>query len=172
MPVTNMPRPVFYCQCGNHAWTALTLGFITLVSPQDAHFLEERAWRAYQLKSRRAVYAIATQKSIKLHRLILRLNDPTLLGDHENKNGLDNRRPNLRPASRSQNARNVQSHRDSTSRFLGVSWNSKKNSWMAQIYVKGKTKYLGLFKIEEEAARAYDLAASQHAEQFANLNFP
>ena len=79
MPKTNMPRPVFHCQCGNHAWTPLTLGFITIVSPQDAHFLQERAWRAYQVKTRRTVYAVATQKSIKLHRLILGLSDEELI---------------------------------------------------------------------------------------------
>ena len=47
MPTTNMPRPVFHCQCGDHAWAALTRGFITLVSPQDAWLLELRAWSQF-----------------------------------------------------------------------------------------------------------------------------
>lgn len=171
MTFINMPRPVYVCQCGNHAWTNLTHGYVTLVSPQDAHFLEARAWRAFHLKTKRQVYATTSWRSVRLHRIILELpND--LHGDHINGNGLDNRRKNLRAATRSQNAKNCNSHKDASSRYLGVSWDSARNLWIAQIYINKKNTRLGAFKIEEEAARAYDTAATIHHGQFARLNFP
>lgn len=172
MTFIKMPRPVFFCQCGNHAWTALTLGFVTMVSPQDAPLLQERAWRAFQPKSRRQVYATTSWRSIRLHRLILGLTDDGLHGDHENGDGLDNRRPNLRPATRSQNAQNGAPHRDGSSRFRGVFWSNRENRWQAAIFVNGKTRRLGSFRHEEVAARRYDRAAQECFGQFARLNFP
>jgi AP2 domain len=168
----NMPRPVYTCQCGDHAWTALTLGYVTLVSPQDAHLLEKRAWRAFHLKSKRQVYATTSHRSVRLHRVILELTDDAFHGDHINNNGLDNRRPNLRAATRNQNAHNCSSHRDSTSKFLGVSWDKRTKLWISQISIKGRNTKIGSFADEETAARSYDTWARKEYGEFARLNFP
>jgi len=42
--------------------------------------------------------------------------------------------------------------------------------WEAQIKIDGKTKHLGHFKREEDAARAYDEAARQLFGKFALFN--
>src|SRR5262245_3922618 len=34
------------CACGEHAWAVLTRGYVTLVSPEDAHHLRGRKWFA------------------------------------------------------------------------------------------------------------------------------
>ena len=57
-----------------------------------------------------------------------------------------------------------------SSKYRGVCRNRRK--WQAVIWVHGKRKYLGTFKDEESAARAYDVAALHFRGQKAVLNFP
>ena len=42
-----------------------------------------------------------------------------------------------------------------SSRFVGVCWNKRRRKWLAQARSNGKLTYIGLFAIEEDAARAY-----------------
>ena len=93
------------------------------------------------------------------------------VADHINGNKLDNRILNLRFATLSGNARNVASSRGSSSKYLGVSWSKSKGRWYSCITASGKTKSLGRFVSEEDAARAYDAAAKFHYGEFARLNF-
>lgn len=162
MPNTKMPRPVFFCQCGDHAWTALTRGYVTLVSPEDAHFIEWRAWSTLFTRER-CVYARAGG-SLYLHRLILEADET----DHENRNGTDNRRGNLRPCTRQQNLANRR-HRRRKSHFKGAE--KFRNRWRARITVFNKNIQLGTFDTAEKAARAYDTAATKYFGEFAELNF-
>jgi hypothetical protein len=91
------------------------------------------------------------------------------LVDHKNRDGLDNRRGNLRPASKSQNAANAPRRSDSTNQFKGVRPSSGgRPSWVARI----QNRHLGTFPTEEAAALAYDAAARETFGEFAWLNFP
>lgn len=102
------------------------------------------------------------QKNLYAHRVIWALHHgawPEQEIDHINLNRSDNRIRNLREASRSENCRNTPRHFDGSSRFKGVSWNSGRGKWMAQIWIEGGRKYLGLYHSEEEAKQAYERAA-------------
>lgn len=44
--------------------------------------------------------------------------------------------------------------------------------WRAQIWIGGRAKTLGRFASEEDAARAFDVAAKDHHKEKAVLNFP
>lgn len=88
--------------------------------------------------------------------------------DHKNNNTTDNRLSNLREATQQQNIRNSRKRKGCTSRFKGVAF--IRNRWESTISVSGKKKYLGRFKSEESAARAYDNAAVRLFGDFAKLN--
>lgn len=91
--------------------------------------------------------------------------------DHRNGDGLDNRRDNLRYATRARNTANRASVGGS-SRFKGVSWSKRDKIWYANICVNYRTIYLGTYRNEEDAARAYDAAAKKYFGAFARPNFP
>lgn len=91
-------------------------------------------------------YDKITKKPIKM---------TTLLGlldyDHENRNRLDNRRCNLRPATKNDNARNHNKYANNTSGITGVSWRKDMQKWSAYIIVNGKQVHIGYFKNMKDA---------------------
>jgi len=94
-----------------------------------------------------------------------------LFVDHINGDGLDNRRENIRLATKRQNSQNmVRKRPNKTSRFKGVSKSQHHNGWRATIKVNGARIHLGYFKDESDAARAYDAAAIEHFGPFAAPN--
>lgn len=81
---------------------------------------------------------------------------------------------NCRWATRQQQMRNigVRKRKRKNSRFKGVARCTKSmvNPWRATISVNGKPLHLGVYRTEEEAAEAYDVAAKRHYGEFASLN--
>lgn len=90
--------------------------------------------------------------------------------DHINHDTLDNRQTNLREVTPQQNQWNKRPMRGSSSKYKGVGWRSDKNKWDAQIRTNGKRRFLGYYEVEEQAAVAYDKAASELFGEFAWLN--
>ncbi len=92
--------------------------------------------------------------------------------DHANGDILDNRRSNLRAATRSENNSNRQKFSNGTpaSKYKGVQFTHGK--WAASIQKDKERKWLGYFKHEDSAAKAYDIAAKELHGEFAVLNFP
>ena len=106
-----------------------------------------------------------------MHREIVRLEDNKVC-DHINGNGLDNRKANLRPATRAQNGWNrCKSNVKSRSRYKGLSWDSKDKRWEVRISVNGRRIYIGRFQGQIEAAMAYDRAAKKYHGRYAQVNF-
>ena len=73
--------------------------------------------------------------------------------DHINRVRSDNRWPNLRAATRSENLRNTTARSGSSGR-LGVTWHKGAKKWAAQGRLDGRHIHLGLFADLEEAAEA------------------
>jgi hypothetical protein len=79
------------------------------------------------------------------------------LVDHHDGNGANNKRTNLREATRTQNRWNTRRLRKSNSSGkAGVSWNSHNQKWLSQIVVHGKCHENKLF-IDKDKAIAHRL---------------
>lgn len=120
------------------------------------------------------VMAWRGQMALFLHRLIAGAG-PRQRIDHEDGDPLNNRTVNLRFATAAQNRANAGPNRKRgrTSRYKGVSIKSRNgahNQWVAHIHIDGRTRYLGAFATEVEAADAYDRAAEAAWGEFARLN--
>lgn len=151
----------------------LTQGKHAIIDCADAEKILPFRWhfaKGYAKRYRLAHEMPGSQK-IRMHREIL-VTEPGREVDHINRDGLDNRRCNLREASRSQNITNRALLSRNTSGFRGVSWFKPHGLWRARIKVNGSEKDLGYFKDINDAARAYDDAARKYHGDFANLNFP
>ena len=151
------------CECGNHAWAPLTRGHITLVDAQDVGFLIQK-WSALAED-----YPYAFSRLGLLHRMLVSAKRAELV-DHANGWCGDNRRQNLRVATRTQNAQNTRRHSDGRSGVKGVYWHSGLQKWRASINLNGKKTSLGVFVDKIDAARAYDAAAATHFGNFAKTN--
>lgn len=81
--------------------------------------------------------------------------------DHINKSRSDNRIDNLRECDRLQNMQNADTlSARNKSGFIGVA-RHKSGKWRAQIQLKRKQYYLGLFDTVEDAKNAYLIAKSK-----------
>lgn len=91
---------------------------------------------------------------VHLHRFI----HPPALGmvvDHKNQDKLDNRRDNLRDATKSLNALNSKISTTNKSGRKGVSWHRGSGRWRAALWLDGRQIHLGFFDDIELASQAY-----------------
>lgn len=117
------------------------------------------------------IYIDNKRSSIQMHRLIagLKHGDKREV-DHEDHDGLNNQRNNLRLCTNSQNNMNQRKMRGS-SKYKGVCWYKRHKKWLAKIMFDNKLIHLGYFNSQEEAAQMYDKKAKELFGQFAKLNF-
>ena len=147
----------------------LTKGQSTIVDDCDFESLSGHKWCVSKGKGN--FYAARSEdgRTILMHRQII--DAPQGMDvDHINHNGLDNRRFNLRACTRSQNLGNQRKQRNATFKYKGICWEHT-NSWSARICLNYTQIYLGTFKSEFLAAKAYDYAAKRLFGEFAYLNF-
>lgn len=90
--------------------------------------------------------------------------------DHADGNRTNNKIENLRLCTNSQNLQNCKSHKNSTSKYKGVSWVEDRKKWVAQICKNYKQRSLGRFNTEIAAAEAYNREAKSLFGEFARLN--
>ncbi|MGB8227402.1 MAG: AP2/ERF family transcription factor [Sedimentisphaerales bacterium] len=109
-------------------------------------------------------------KTIYMHNEIMEP-PPGFIVDHKDRHSLNNSRSNLRLATKHQNCYNQKKRRGQTSKYKGV-YRDKLGYWRAKIHFDSKIIYLGCYKNEIDAAKAYDEAAKKYHGEFAVLNFP
>ena len=152
----------------------LTQGKFAIIDYADRDRVLAFKWRlgtdGYAIRTRRVGDGPGPHL-IQMHRVVLGTPDG-LDTDHINERKLDNRRENLRVATRSQNKANRGLQANNPSGFRGVRPWKGGPRWQARIKVAGRGRHLGYFANAEDAARAYDAAAKEAFGEYARLNFP
>ncbi len=150
-----------------------TKGESIQIDEEDFPKVSARRWYVVQPDGKKS-YAMSRGrdgKTVYLHRLVMDVGPGEEI-DHKNGDGLDNRKHNLRIATRQQNCANTPPQPSNTSGFKGVYWRKERRSWVALIQVNRRQRYIGSFRSKEDAARAYDRVAHDVFGEFAYLNFP
>jgi hypothetical protein len=132
-----------------------------LIDDQDYELVSKYNWHVCKRPKRYTYYAFThifndkgQRSTLQIGRLILGLKtgDKQQM-DHINRNGLDNRRCNIRICSHQQNQLNRKSW--GKSKYKGVTWNKRNQKWAVQIVRNKIHKFLGYFYSEKQAALAY-----------------
>ncbi len=149
----------------------LTHGKQAIVDASDYFRLSRYKWRVYKAKTG-TLYAVTSRynngRFTSMHAAIVSPKAGFQI-DHVDGDGLNNRRDNLRYATHQQQQFNrKRPNKRNSSGHKGVTWNDKRQRWMAQIGYSGINIYLGLFSNKTQAAAAYDSAAHRlHGEFYA-----
>lgn len=126
--------------------------------------IAQLTWRAQVKPHTTYCVCMISGQEIRLHRLVMDA-FPADLIDHEDGNGLNNVRSNLRVATNEQNAQNRKTNTGRTAK--GVVFHSKSGRWHAHIRHKGVKKHIGSFSTQELAQDAYNAKAKELFGEFA-----
>ncbi len=155
----------------------LTQGKYTIVNVEDFEQLNQYKWH-YSLcdYAKRTVYKTddkgRKQVDIYMHKTVCPAPEGMIV-DHINRNKLDNRSVNLRPATRKQNSWNRKFKKENKkTRYNGISWRKDMGKWRVRLTVNGRRESFGYYANETEAAKAYDRVAKKYRGEYACLNFP
>ena len=166
---TTQPTPIEYREI------PLTKGQVAIVDAADYEALAQHKWCALWIKDTKTFYAIRNlpmvnrkrQGMVLMHREILQAPRGSQV-DHRDGDGLNNRRANIRLATKAQNMWNMKTPASNTSGLKGASYNKRDRTWDSRIKREGRQYCLGSFSTAGEAHAAYVEAAKRLHGEFAN----
>ena len=157
----------------------LTKGKYAIVDDEDYPYLSRFKWQTEFSDKAEGYYAFTNipryhkksgQVKLPMVNLLIK-SEQGLLIYHKNKNTTDNRKENLillAPSVFQQRGRKFK--RPTTSKHKGVCYKHKSKRWEAYITKKPNSYYLGGFKSEKEAAKAYNEKALELYGEYAYQN--
>lgn len=158
---------------GQLAYVPLTQGYEAVIDAADVHLVEGCSWhvqvRDHTVYVIRNDYSTGKQRTIRMHRVLMGKPEGFEV-DHIDGDGLNNRRSNLRVATKAQNQHNQRLARHNTSGFKGVGWHKRVGKWAARITLQGKMRHLGYFGTPEEASAAYASASKNLHGEFGRVS--
>jgi hypothetical protein len=151
----------------------LSQWFVTYVDEEDFKRCSQFKWSVLQpYPGKRYAQSVIEGKRVLMHRFILNAPADRQV-DHEDGDGLNNQRYNIRLATPTQNQCNRAQpkwKKGNSSRFKGVHWYPNTGLWEVQICVSGRRIHLGYHSDELKAAAVYNEAAKLHHGEFAFQN--
>lgn len=170
-PLGSAPKPIVRALIikDDYALVPLTQGMFATIDLIDVERVGQLNWHA--VADNRTFYALSGEK-VGLHNFIAGHKDGHIV-DHEDGDGLNNRRSNLRHATHAQNQFNKCINKNNTSGFKGVSYAAHApgvKKWRAAITCNRQYISLGYHLTPELAAAAYDGAAERLFGEFARKN--
>lgn len=137
------------------------------VDDEDGDWLSQWEWRYSQGYARRSEGLNGRTNTIWMHRQIMGF--PTANVDHEDHDGLNNQRQNLRVATHGENQANRRRSLPKSG-YRGVY--IVRGGYQPVVTIDGVRHYLPWTKDPIEAALRYDAATRELHGEFATLNFP
>jgi hypothetical protein len=131
-------------------FVSLSNGGCVAIDDADLIIVSPYSW--YSINSKAGVRYAKTGTNVRMHRLILGVTDSSVVVDHINGDGLDNRRGNLRAISVSDNVKNRQQSRNPSNKCPGV-WREK-GKWRACLTIDYRQQHLGFFERHDDAVAA------------------
>lgn len=147
----------------------LTQGKSAIVDDADFERVAQFKWHYTASTGYAARRDHRLNRQILMHRFIMDA-ESGIEVDHINGDKLDNRRLNLRFATRQENSHNSRGMPNTVSRYKGLSYCD--GHYYVRLMLNGVQGYYGRYKDERIAAKVYDFAASTAFGDFAKLNFP
>lgn len=157
--------PNFYFVDGDHLRCVINPMQDFIIDANDYEKVSVHKW--YVSAYGYPVTTIRGGRKLFLHRMLMGAERGQEV-DHINGNKLDNRRCNLRIATKRENQRNINPRSTNTTGYKGVC-NRGDGKYTAAIKA-GRNFYLGIYNTPEDAAIAYNRAALEHFGEFARLN--
>ena len=112
-----------------------------------------------------------TNKIVWLHRLIMNVTNQSIYVDHSNWDKSNNRKSNLRIATKSENNTNIKRKTNNTSGYTGVTVNKRTGKYVARITKNKRRIYLGTFNSFEDAINArHEAELVLHGEWSGEIN--
>ena len=106
-----------------------------------------------------------------LHRLVMGCTKgDKIIIDHIDRNKIDCRKKNLRIVNNSQNTMNSCIRSDNISGVRGVSWDKRKNKWVAKITVNQQNIILGYYNSFEDAEKARKIGEDKYFGEYNIIN--
>lgn len=138
----------------------LTQGRFALIDDDDFDIVSMFTWH-YRKVDDILGYACTNYKARypQMHRLIMRkhlIDNPSMLVDHRDKNGLNNQKLNLRLATPGQNNLNRRIQRNNKSGYTGVCFDTRHKKWKVTFQGRGRGHFVNkedaiAFRLQIEA---------------------
>ena len=126
----------------------------------DEDFGELNKYKWYACKDCNTYYARRriegiNVKTITMHQQLLDKKEGLEI-DHDDGNGLNNQRYNIKHVTHRQNMQNRHSRvADKHSKYPWIAWDKNREKWQSRIKINGKLKFLGRYSDEYDAYLAY-----------------